>query len=59
MDTNTVNVNTNTEVAEAPQKKIKWAVVWDHFTTGLLIALMASPVFILLYIFLWFVLKNG
>lgn len=29
--------------------------IWDHFTTGLLIFLMASPFLILLYIFLWFV----
>lgn len=57
MDTKTANVN---EVkGEAPKKKIKWAAIWDKFTTGLLIALMASPVLILLYIFLWFVLRNG
>ena len=57
MDTKTAHVN---EVkGEAPKKKIKWAAIWDKFTTGLLIALMASPVLILLYIFLWFVLRNG
>ena len=35
---------------------INWKNVWDHFTTGLLIALMVSPILILAYIFLWFVI---
>ena len=39
-------------------KTIKWKVVWDHFTTGLLIFLMASPILILVYIFLWFVIRQ-
>ena len=56
MDTNNVTIS---KEAAAPKKKIKWAQIWDTFTTGLLITLMASPVFILLYIFLWFVLRNG
>lgn len=38
-------------------KKKKWAEIWDKVTTGLLIALMASPLLILGYIFLWFILK--
>lgn len=32
--------------------------VWDKFTTGILILLMASPLLILLYLLLWFLLKN-
>ena len=31
--------------------------IFDKITTGILIALMASPIFILAYIFLWFVLN--
>ena len=38
-------------------KDVKWKDVWDKFTTGLLILLMCSPLLILGYIFLWFVLK--
>ena len=42
--------------AEAAEKakKAKIAAIWDKITTGLLILLMASPVLVLLYIFLWF-----
>ena len=39
----------------AKKKKIK--EIWDKVTTGILIALMASPLFILAYIFIWFVTK--
>jgi len=35
-------------------KKAKLAAIWDKFTTGLLIFLMASPVLVLIYIFVWF-----
>ena len=38
-------------------KKVNWRVVYDRFTTGLLIFLMSAPFLILLYIMLWFVLK--
>ena len=38
---------------QAKKKRIK--ETWDKVTTGLFIALLASPVLILLYIFLWFV----
>ena len=38
-------------------KKINWKVVYDKFTTGLLILLLTSPVLILLYIVLWFVYR--
>jgi ABC-type dipeptide/oligopeptide/nickel transport system permease component len=42
---------------EQIEKKKKWAAVWDKVTTGLLIFLMASPIFILAYIFLWFIFR--
>lgn len=38
-------------------KNVNWKEVWDKCTTGLLILLMASPLLILGYIFLWFMLK--
>lgn len=43
---------------EKLNKKKKWLAIWDKVTTGLLIFLMASPVFILGYIFLWFILRG-
>ena len=42
---------------EERAKKKKWAEIWDKFTTGLLIALMCTPVLILAYIFIWFLTK--
>ncbi len=43
------------EAEEAERaKKAKIAAIWDKFTTGLLVFLMASPILVLLYIFLWF-----
>ena len=39
----------------ARKKKIK--EIWDKITTGLLIFLMASPILILAYIFIWFLTK--
>ena len=43
------------EAEEAEKaRKAKIAAIWDKVTTGLLIALMASPLLILLYIFIWF-----
>ena len=42
---------------EQIEKKKKWAAIWDKVTTGLLIFLMASPIFILAYIFLWFIFR--
>ncbi len=38
-------------------KRKKWAARWDKVTTALLIVLMASPVAILAYIFIWFMTK--
>ena len=47
---------TEEEIKKA--KKKKWLAVWDKFTTGILIFLMATPILILLYIFLWFYLNT-
>lgn len=41
--------------ADEQAKKRRVREIWDKVTTGLFIALLASPVLILLYIFLWFV----
>ena len=41
--------------AEEQAKKKKIREIWDKVTTGLFIALLASPLAILLYIFLWFI----
>ena len=42
---------------EQLEKKKKRAAIIDKITTGILIALMASPVLILGYIFYWFLSK--
>ena len=39
------------------QKKKKRQAVFDKITTGILIFLMSSPVLILGYIFLWFIIN--
>ena len=59
MQNNEIEVKTEAqllrEAEEAERaKKAKIAAIWDKFTTGLLIFLMASPILVLLYIFLWF-----
>ena len=41
--------------AEEQARKRRIREIWDKVTTGLFIALLASPFAILLYIFLWFV----
>ena len=43
------------EFAEEQARKKRAKEIWDKVTTGLFIALLASPIVILLYIFLWFV----
>ena len=43
------------EFAEEQARKKKMLQTWDKVTTGLFIALLASPFAILLYIFLWFI----
>ena len=40
--------------AEEQARKRRVREIWDKITTGLFIALLASPVIILLYIFPWF-----
>lgn len=42
------------EFAAEQARKKKILETWDKVTTGLFIALLASPFAILLYIFLWF-----
>ena len=37
--------------------KVNWKVVWDKFTTGLLIFMFCTPVLVLAYILLWFVFR--
>ena len=49
-----------TKIADFFEKKSKdpkWKEGWDKVTTGILILLFASPILILGYIFLWFLLK--
>ena len=46
-----------TEEDAKKAKRAKWLRIWDKCTTGLLIFLMASPILILAYIFLWFIFK--
>ncbi len=43
------------EFAEEQAKKKRVKEIWDKITTGLFIFILASPVLILLYIFLWFI----
>ena len=38
-------------------KTVKWKIVWDHVTTGILILLMASPILVLAYLVIWFLNK--
>ena len=46
------------EFAAEQAKKKRVKEIWDKVTTGLFIALLSSPILILLYIFLWF-FKNS
>ena len=48
-------INIDQAFAEEQAKKKRVREMWDKVTTGLFIALLASPIAILLYIFLWFV----
>ena len=38
-------------------KNVNWKKVWDKVTTGILILIMAAPILILAYIFIWFLTK--
>ena len=42
---------------EQHARKKKRQAIWDKITTGILILLMASPVLILSYIFIWLSLQ--
>ena len=61
-----MNENVSARAVEVPlteeeilkAKKKKRAAIWDKITTGILIFLMSSPVLILGYIFLWFLLRT-
>ena len=61
-----MNENVSANAVEVPlteeeilkAKKKKRAAIGDKITTGILIFLMASPVLILGYIFLWFLLRT-
>ena len=44
--------------AEEQARKKRVKQIWDKVTTGLFIALLASPIAILLYIFLWFYIQS-
>ena len=44
--------------AEEQARKKRVKQIWDKITTGLFIALLASPIAILLYIFLWFYIQS-
>ncbi len=46
---------TETNIEKKAKKNINWAEVWDKFTTGLLLLFFASPLLVLLYIFIWFI----
>lgn len=49
---------TEEEIVELKhQQKKKRQTIFDKITTGILIFLMASPVLILGYIFLWFIIN--
>ena len=48
-------IEVDQEFAAEQAAKRKRLEIWDKVTTGLFIALLASPVLILLYIFLWFI----
>ncbi len=43
------------EFAEEQAKKKRIKEIWDKITTGIFIFILASPMLILLYIFLWFI----
>lgn len=44
--------------AEEQARKKRVKEIWDKVTTGLFIALLASPIAVLLYIFLWFYMNS-
>lgn len=54
---NGAKTNKLVEFFKEKTKNVKWKEVLDKLTTGLLILLLASPILILTYIFLWFIYK--
>lgn len=60
MDNETKNVAENAKFFDkvtAFFHSKKWKEIWDKITTGILIALMATPFIILAYIIIWFLSK--
>ncbi len=49
-------IQVDQEFAAEQAKKKRTKEIWDKITTGLFILLLASPVAILAYIFLWFIM---
>ena len=45
------------ELFREKTKNVKWKEVWDKCTTGILILIFASPILVLGYIFLWFLMR--
>ena len=45
------------EMSGLTEKQKRRKEIYDKITTGILIALLCSPIAIVLYIFLWFILK--
>lgn len=50
---------TESEMSGLTEQQRKRKELWDKFTTGILIALLCSPLAILLYIFIWFIQQMG
>ena len=52
------NVTEDGELSGLTDAQRKRAMIFDKITTGILAFLICSPLLILLYILLWFILKN-
>ena len=48
---------TEAELSGLTDAQRRRKAIWDKITTGILIALLASPIAILAFIFLWFIYK--
>ena len=53
----TVNVSDEGFLSGLTAAQRRRRMIWDKFTTGILIALLASPIAILAYIFTWFIFR--
>ena len=49
---------TEAEMSGLTEKQRRRKEIFDKITTGILIALLCSPVVIVVYIFLWFILRG-